>query len=519
MPVLEEQRLLHEDLERLEQAISDRILEEPRNIRERLNRDHEIAGFLGSIQDQSRRLVDIYTDADGSRKQEIQKLSTGDPYEEFKSQLSEIKDFHRRYPNEPVENLERAYKRRVPQEGDAPVSMIDSMFTGEEAFGRYFDLTGHHERYLNLPGVRGGRRITYLQYLDVFDQFTPPQCPIKRLDKMREEYFQYVGSLAGYLESFMKKVKPLENLDKFFTSVEQDFVEAWRADKVEGWSTEETRQAISVPTAEGTGEGIWCPDCEKEFKNDNVYKNHLAGKKHIKAAESRKERANGNTTNGNGQEHGAGALALRLKERVVAEREFRVHKLAAAMQTERSDTRVNVERRQGMTEKERQQELEALYAESTELLGQPRQDEDDDEDDEKIYNPLKLPLAWDGKPIPFWLYKLHGLGVEFPCEICGNYVYMGRRAFDKHFNEARHTWGLKALGITSSNLFREITKIEDAQRLWVKLEVNKKKEKSSTENVVQMEDSEVSRFFSHVVSIVLTTCSRVTSCPRRFITI
>lgn len=61
-------------------------------------------------------------------------------------------------------------------------------------------------------------------------------------------------------------------------------------------------------------------------------------------------------------------------------------------------------------------------------------DEDEsDDDDDKPYNPLKLPLGWDGKPIPFWLYKLHGLGVEYPCEICGNYVYRGRKAFDKHF--------------------------------------------------------------------------------------
>jgi hypothetical protein len=36
-----------------------------------------------------------------------------------------------------------------------------------------------------------------------------------------------------------------------------------------------------------------------------------------------------------------------------------------------------------------------------------------DEDDEgPLYNPLNLPLGWDGKPIPFWLYKLHGLSVE-----------------------------------------------------------------------------------------------------------
>ena len=36
-----------------------------------------------------------------------------------------------------------------------------------------------------------------------------------------------------------------------------------------------------------------------------------------------------------------------------------------------------------------------------------------------MYNPLKLPLGWDGKPIPYWLYKLHGLNLEFKCEICG----------------------------------------------------------------------------------------------------
>jgi splicing factor 3A subunit 3 len=59
--------------------------------------------------------------------------------------------------------------------------------------------------------------------------------------------------------------------------------------------------------------------------------------------------------------------------------------------------------------------------------------ESDDDDEEKIYNPLKLPMGWDGKPIPYWLYKLHGLGVEYPCEICGNFVYMGRKAFDRHF--------------------------------------------------------------------------------------
>ena len=52
--------------------------------------------------------------------------------------------------------------------------------------------------------------------------------------------------------------------------------------------------------------------------------------------------------------------------------------------------------------------------------------EDEDDEEEFVYNPLKLPLGWDGKPIPYWLYKLHGLNQEFKCEICGGYSYWGR---------------------------------------------------------------------------------------------
>jgi len=99
--VLEEQRLLHEDLERLEQAVADRILEDPKHvsisrstrtllnkaqIRDRLDRDHQIATFLSRIEDQSKRLLNIYKDEDGAKDQELQTISTGDPFEEFYKQ-------------------------------------------------------------------------------------------------------------------------------------------------------------------------------------------------------------------------------------------------------------------------------------------------------------------------------------------------------------------------------------------------------------------------------------------------
>ena len=91
---------------------------------------------------------------------------------------------------------------------------------------------------------------------------------------------------------------------------------------------------------------------------------------------------------------------------------------------------------------------------------------EEEEEEEYVYNPLKLPLGWDGKPIPYWLYKLHGLNQEFKCEICGNYSYWGRRAFERHFKEWRHVNGMRALGVPNTKDFFEVTKIDDALALW-----------------------------------------------------
>ncbi|KAK1997944.1 splicing factor 3a [Colletotrichum falcatum] len=498
MGIIEEQRYLHEDLERLEQGIADRISEEPKHIRDRLNRDHEIAQLLDQIQTQSVKLLDIYRDADGQRSREIQSIGTGDPFEEFYGQLKDAREHHAKYPNEQAENSEVRYRVKKPDDGDIMPYIVDRLFTGEEGFGRFFDLHTCHESYLNLPNVK---RLSYLQYLEVFDNFAPGHGGLKRPDKLTDQYFKYVGGLAEYLESFMRRTRPLENLDKVFLGFDSDFEAAWEKDEVPGWQKDEgTANGTAAARETSAADAIWCDDCEKEFKNENVYRSHLTGRKHIKAAEARKARrdeAGGDGTDGGANGHRVSAT--RLKERAVAEREYRVKRLAAAMSTERGDTRVNVERRQGMTERERQQELENIMNLSYSAPGGGGKHggadgEDDDEDDEdgeeKIYNPLKLPLAWDGKPIPFWLYRLHGLGVEFPCEICGNFVYMGRRAFDKHFNEARHVHGLRCLGITNTSLFRDITSIEEAVNLWDKIQRETKKTKVDEGSIVQMEDAE-----------------------------
>jgi splicing factor 3A subunit 3 len=91
--------------------------------------------------------------------------------------------------------------------------------------------------------------------------------------------------------------------------------------------------------------------------------------------------------------------------------------------------------------------------------------EEEEEEEEAIYNPLNLPLDWDGKPIPYWLWKLQGLNISYNCEICGNTSFQGRKNFDKHFHEAKHTRGLRLLGIANTKQFQDITRIDDALEL------------------------------------------------------
>merc|ERR1711879_1125169 len=139
--------------------------------------------------------------------------------------------------------------------------------------------------------------------------------------------------------------------------------------------------------------------------------------------------------------------------------------------------------------------IEKKYTKTCEEIDQEMRDEDiapismDFEDDEYVHNPLKLPMGPDGKPIPYWLYKLHGLNRKIECEICGNYVYEGRRAFEKHFREARHLQGMQALGIPNTKVFFEITNIKDAVTLWDSIK-SKKSQDNDKKNEQEFEDAD-----------------------------
>lgn len=102
------------------------------------------------------------------------------------------------------------------------------------------------------------------------------------------------------------------------------------------------------------------------------------------------------------------------------------------MNDERDATKENIERKQARGAAENLDDEQDISEGS-----------DEDEDDSIPYNPKNLPLGWDGKPIPYWLYKLHGLNISYPCEICGNQIYKGPKAFQRHFNVCFFTNGLE----------------------------------------------------------------------------
>jgi splicing factor 3A subunit 3 len=166
---------------------------------------------------------------------------------------------------------------------------------------------------------------------------------------------------------------------------------------------------------------------QKSYSKQTVYDAHLKSDKHKKREKEGTSQTESSHPDTSTPAH-ASSSSSRDKTKVPA----RVTFLASALLLHQpipqllADSRGEVERRMALTAREREAELE----EAEEAPPPPPEinttgEEEEEDEDGKIYNPLKLPLGWDGKPIPYWLYKLHGLGVSFSCEICSEASYQG----------------------------------------------------------------------------------------------
>ncbi|EJF56615.1 RNA splicing factor PRP9 [Dichomitus squalens LYAD-421 SS1] len=507
--VIEVQRQTHEEIEHLERALYATLSKTQSTHQVRLQNEHKASQLLDRIHARVVALNNLYEDQD-TRKAEIDSLSAPprqDDLSAFYDRLSKIQEHHAKYPDSVVGGFELELAAFVDEaeeldgeefEQDDPIALL---FSGEEGYGKYLDLYANHTTYNNLKHI--GKRLAYLQYLDVLlaAQSSTVHTELPKECRLHRDYELYIRALHAYLLSFMKRSQPLIDIESQQREAEQQFNQAWEElGLAEEW--EDSKQAKAATGENGESIGIWCTACQKMYSKQTVYDAHLNSKKHIKAAQKQSEsdapppNPNGPTpTNGAHSVNSNGDSSKasdKNKHRTAALFTHLVSQLLRELASALNDTKSNVERRFSLTAREREQELLEQAKKPPPPTKTPANGEgaEEEEEEERIYNPLKLPLGWDGKPIPYWLYKLHGLGVEYRCEICSDHVYMGRKNFDRHFQESRHAFGMRALGLPNTKHFHEITRIEDALALAEKLKREGRTEIFEQETMEELEDEE-----------------------------
>ncbi|KAF2315487.1 hypothetical protein GH714_039925 [Hevea brasiliensis] len=467
--LLEVTRAAHEEVERLERIIVKDLQNEPATNKDRLFQSHRVRNMIETIMSTTHKLVEIYEDKDSARKDEIAALggqtATGtNVFSAFYDRLKEIREYHRRHPAARVVDANEEHEALLKEE---PV--IE--FTGEEAFGKYLDM---HELYNQFINSKFGVPIEYSAYLDVFSQ--PHSIPRKL--KLTRQYREYMENLLEHLIYFFQRTEPLQDLDRIFSKVTAEFEEQWENDNVQGWE-KDVKESGQLPPQHTVIDLDYYSTVEElmEVGPDKLKEALVAlGLKSGGTLQQRAERLFltkdtplekldkkhfAKRSHGSEQNGGAPALKEVDNSKEIALMEAKMKKLCDLLSETIVQTKENVVKKQALTydEMEAEREEEEMQA-----------DTESDDEEQQIYNPLKLPMGWDGKPIPYWLYKLHGLGQEFKCEICGNYSYWGRRAFERHFKEWRHQHGMRCLGIPNTKNFNEITSIEEAKELWKKIQ-------------------------------------------------
>ncbi|CBQ71404.1 related to RNA splicing factor PRP9 [Sporisorium reilianum SRZ2] len=510
--LIEVARQTHEEAERYHQALVDLLLHSAATATglthmDKLKRAHKASDLLDRVTSRYQYLDRFYADQHGDRQRELEALSStrdDDAFGEFYDRLARIREYHDRYPGALPDNfavdfsalesgggasasapIEDASTSTAAQYADAAgLDFIDRMFSGEEMAGRFLDLYLYHEAYLNL---KGAKRLTYLSYIDDFDKLAGPSSPIPLHTKKTDAYRAYLVELRRYLDGFLRKTQPLADVDVLSAQAVSEFDAAWEKGEVQGWEEKGAEvfggasggQGKGKAVAAAEGEGIWCAACRRFYSKQTVYDAHLRSPKHLKAAARLAQ--NGDDSTPAPANNEAETIKIRIRSKAIAREEAVIIALATHLSAIRADTKSNVERKAALTDRERQAEALAAEAELNRMSAlhptsgldsssstTPPPAEDDD-DTARVYNPLKLPLGWDGRPIPFWLYKLHGLRTEFRCEICSDHVYLGRKNFEKHFTESRHAFGMRALGLPNTVQFRDVTSIADALALAEKL--------------------------------------------------
>jgi len=485
--ILEQQRRCHEERERVMESMTSEMLTQKKTQREQINSDHRLKILHDRYVETTSELKELYEDKDGVRREEIQTLAGPNEYVEFKKRLTAIEQFYKKHPNEvsipmSMEFDELAKQRENPSEDSQNV--VD--FTDEEGYGKYLDLHKCYEQYLNLKGVE---KIDYITFLSTFDHlYDIPK------DRKNAAYREYLVFMLDYLGEYLSKIKPLVDLHEVVEQVHSEFEGLWTEGMFPGWPKEATG-ALTHSGAHLDLSAFSSPEELASLGLDRLKSALMAlGVKCGGTLEQRAQRLF--STKGKSLEDldttlfakskpaKSGKLGGKSKDgekqREIAFLEAQVYRLSELLSEQKTATRDNVQRKQAQTGEEREESDDDKY-----------DDDSSDEDGEDApYNPKGLPTGWDGKPIPYWLYKLHGLNLTYNCEICGNHPYKGPKAFQRHFAESRHALGMRCLGIPNTAHFANVTSIEDALALWTRIKSGKEAERFKADTEEEYEDSQ-----------------------------
>ncbi|GLE00586.1 hypothetical protein PINS_up009343 [Pythium insidiosum] len=499
--VLEQLRAGQEAIELYERAVVSTLNEKPRNHRERVLHGHKVSNLLDKVVEQSKHVGELYRDSDGTFEEEKEQMRGRAMFTSFYEQLKAIREFHRKYPNRTVQH--------EPDMADALHPQLT--FSGEERFGKYVDMHEFYLRFLNLQAfqpvikkysveksstraaARRARRengssgaaavasaphIDYMTFLAHFHEF----ADVSESDKLRSNgYDTYLHDVKSYLLEFYRKTQPLVDLDDVIAETQAKFDKQWALNQVSGWNS---RASGDEPQQqqENESQSLFCRACNKQFTSEGVFNSHLSGKKHKMATQAL------NAAQATAAKPSAASSTKRRQQ--LAFDEVLIRRLYELLTEVIHGTISYLEVKQTRTHEELQTEIaeeeEGAFSDVDVDAGIV----DGEDDEQPFYNPLNLPLGWDGKPIPYWLYKLHGLGVEYKCEICGNHSYWGRREFDRHFQQWRHAHGMRCLGIPNTKHFHDITGMQDAIALYEKLKDQIDQENWNAEKEEEFEDSE-----------------------------
>ena len=502
--ILEQIRHKYEEIEQYEKAISKSLTYRDNNPNESIVSETIIKRCQDKIQQNSRDIIDLFEDKSENFKQEKLIMTGNTDY--MNSKLCLLKPTNINNSNNFYSNL--LMKKR---KADIWVNFYDkikeikilnksgndinhsttgdkifnnllseinlkTLFTNEENFGKCLDLHELYHEYINIPNIFNNDnneknkvmfnmenivKLNYLNYIKNIDNFK--NIPIKV--KKSEEYIKYIKHLAQYLKSFFVKIYPLINFNEI-----QDIIDSKFED-----DQEHIDKSIELNEEEEIKKNeLFCNICNKSFAKDTLMDAHMKSKKHLKKVNLSKNNDT-NNINKNSQEKN------KIEEDILHDikyYEYQIIRYKDILQNIIDNTISQIHKKQTMTK----EELES------DRLNEINIKKIEKEEKKKIFNPKNIPMDWDGKPLPYWLYKVHGLGVEHKCEICGGASYWGRRAFEHHFQEWRHAYGMKCLRLPNTLQFKNITRIEDALKLHHKLIEDKNKTEFNPDVEEQYED-------------------------------